>query len=316
MNHPLYPLTFDPIYQTYIWGGRQLADVYGRSIPGEPCAESWELSDRPDGMSIVREGPLVGTSFRTLIETRAVELFGHEPPPVFPLLIKILDAKTTLSVQVHPNDVTAASRGGEAKSELWYVLSAEPGAKVYCGLKPGCTETSLRAAIEQEQLEDFLEVIEVTKGNVINVPGGCVHAIASGCLLLEVQQNSNTTYRLYDWNRRGPDGQPRALHIDQAMEVIDWESADCGKVAVKADASRCTKLLSTPYFTLERLDLSDPVDFQTQGRWHILFVESGQLHIDDTVLNAGQTCLIPACLASVRLEGTSQLPARVIRIFQ
>jgi mannose-6-phosphate isomerase len=315
MNDSLYPLTFDPVYWRYPWGGRKLADVFDREIPGEPTAESWELSDRADGMSVIAHGPLEGTTLRSLIETRGEELLGTPTPETFPLLVKILDAKTALSVQVHPNDATAAAFGGEAKTEMWYVLDADPGARVYCGLKPGNTEGTLREAIEKDYLEKCLETIEVAKGDVIFVPGGCVHAIAAGCLLLEVQQNSNTTYRLYDWGRIGHDGKPRDLHIARAIQVIDWNPGNHGKIETREIKPGHTQLLRTPYFSLERIAIHQAHDLPTNGTWQILFVESGSIRIADKLdLAAGQTCLLPACMASCTLESRSGSTTQLIRI--
>lgn len=315
MNDSLYPLTFYPVYRDYVWGGRKLADVYGREIPAEPTAESWELSDRMDGMSVIAHGPLEGTTLRSLIESRGEELLGTPPPEIFPLLVKILDAKTSLSVQVHPNDATAAAFGGEAKTEMWYVLDADPGARVYCGLKPGSTEETLQEALEKNHLETCLESIEVTRGDVIFVPGGCVHAIAAGCLLLEVQQNSNTTYRLYDWGRVGHDGKPRDLHVARAIQVIDWDSGNHGKIETREIKPGHTQLLRTPYFSLERIAIHQPHVLPTNGTWQILFVESGSIRIADKLdLAAGRTCLVPACMASCTLECPSGSTAQVIRI--
>jgi len=315
MNDSLYPLTFYPVYQHYVWGGRKLADVFDRDIPGEPTAESWELSDRADGMSVIAHGSLEGTTLRSLIECRGEELLGTPIPEAFPLLVKILDAKTALSVQVHPNDVTAATFGGEAKTEMWYVLDADPGARVYCGLKPTITDDTLKTAIEQNQLEKHLETIDVSRGDVIFVPGGCVHAIAAGCLLLEVQQNSNTTYRLYDWGRAGRDGKPRDLHVAQAIQAIDWDPGNHGKMETREIQPGHTQLLRTPYFSMERIAIHQAHDLPVNGTWQILFLESGSIRIADKLdLAAGRTCLLPACMDSCTLESRSGSPAQLIRI--
>lgn len=304
------------MYQTYLWGGRQIPNHYGRrDAPAEgPVAESWEVSDRPDGMSVVAGGPWDGRTLRSLIEEHREALLGKSPAgPVFPLLIKLIDARETLSVQVHPDDVTASQGMGEAKSEAWYILRAEPGACLYRGLKAGVTAAQAERSLTDGSMADLLERVPVDAGDIVYVPGGTVHAIGAGCLLLEVQQNSNTTYRIFDWNRVGPDGKPRALHIEEARKVSHWETADTHS---PAEDGRC----ETPYFTIEpcvlgkrALSIADPLKGFT-----VLFVEEGPVKIqvgeEEIMADTASTWLIPAALRKVKVARPGEDAARVVLI--
>jgi mannose-6-phosphate isomerase len=290
-------LRFHPVYQSYIWGGDKLRRHLGRTdTPTGKVAESWEISDRADGMSVVSEGPLAGKSLRELIQADSKAVLGDlVSTEVFPLLIKLLDADQTLSVQVHPNDETAAKFGGEAKTESWYILEAERDACVYCGLEPGVTAESFRRAIEENRLEPLLKKIPVQAGDAIFVPGGRVHAIASGCLLLEVQQNSNTTYRIYDWGRVDDKGKGRELHIDQALEVSILEEEKDALTPPKglnplAGMAR-EQVMRSPWFLLERLRVSEDAELPANPQsFQVLFAIDG----DVKVSSGGETVQVPA----------------------
>ncbi len=308
------PLRFRPVYQTYIWGGRNLRGRLGREdAPEGIVAESWEVSDRGDGMSVVSEGPLAGKSLRELVEAdRAGVLGTRAVTPVFPLLIKVLDAAQTLSVQVHPNDETAAKFGGEAKTEMWYVLEAAEDAAVYCGLVEGVTPEAFRAAIEGNALEPLLRRIPVKAGDAVFVPGGRVHAIGSGCLLLEVQQNSNTTYRIYDWGRVDAQGKSRELHIDAALRVTLWEDREDAltppvELPSLQGASRVL-VMESPYFRLERIVPSDSVVLPGEaGTFQVLFALEGELTVsaggEQVVAPRGSSVLLPAVVRDARVAG-------------
>jgi mannose-6-phosphate isomerase len=212
-----------------VWGGRRLETSLGKVLPPEkPIGESWELSDLPEpDQSEVAAGPLKGTSLRQLVEQDLRGLMG----PValdhgrFPLLVKYIDASQTLSIQVHPDEAAAARLGGRAKSEVWYVLDADPGAVIYLGLHPGTGPEELRHALETGEVEGLVVQVPARPGTLLPVPPGTVHAIGAGILLAEVQQPSDTTYRVYDWGRVGLDGRPRQLHVDQAVQSIHWDAA-------------------------------------------------------------------------------------------
>ncbi len=319
------PLRFRPVYQTYLWGGENLKTRLGRmDAPEGLVAESWEISDRDDGMGVVAEGPFAGKTFRELMEAHGPSLLGERcDAERFPLLIKVLDAAQTLSVQVHPNDETAAEFGGEAKTEMWYVLEAAPDAVVYCGLKEGVTPAAFRAAIEANTLEAWMKTVPVKPGDAIFVPGGRVHAIGAGCLLLEVQQNSNTTYRIYDWGRVGADGKGRELHIDKAMEVSLWKDPDSALTPPEPMDPFCglarEKIMESPYFRLEALKVLGETVLDFDGKsFQVLFaVEQGFTVTGngETVdVPRGSSVLIPAALREVLIVPDAA-DARVMRVF-
>ena len=237
-----YPLKFDPIFKTNVWGGRGLASNLGKALPGHgPVGESWEMVDLPGDQSLVAAGAAKGTALHQLMSDWGPQLMGSTAVDGgrFPLLVKYLDACQTLSVQVHPDKDAAARLGGRPKSEAWYIMDVAPGGVIYHGLQPGTTRRQLRDAIDEGQVEQLLARVEVKPGDLVPVPPGTVHAIGAGVLLAEVQQPSDTTYRVYDWGRMGLSGKPRDLHVDQALEAIHFGETppptqtleDGGKVA-------------------------------------------------------------------------------------
>ena len=317
-----YPLLFKPVYKDYIWGGDKIGRRFQRALPPGIYAESWEVSDRPEGMSVVTNGPLAGKSLHELVETMGRGLLGDFRADLFPLLIKIIDARETLSVQVHPNDESAKKYGGEPKTEMWYVLEAEPGAQLYCGLKPGVDAKKLEEAIRSNQVADLLMTIPVKRGDAVFVPGGRVHAIGAGCLLLEVQQNSNTTYRLYDWDRVGPDGKSRPLHIRESLQVIRWNDSNSAKlIPQKRDAlgkNEHWEILMSSFFNMERFVLREPLAASTNGKtFHVLFVAEGKVRVQagqtSEILSDGTSCLIPAALSKYTCEPLEK-GAELIRV--
>lgn len=311
MSSELYPLLLRPVYKDYIWGGRRIPEMYARGPNHGVCAESWEVADRPEGMSIIENGPLAGTPLHTLVESHPGALVGEDcNAAAFPLLIKIIDARERLSLQVHPNDLNAARTGGEPKTEMWYVVDAAAGAAVLAGLVPGTTAPDFRDALRNNAAESLLRKIPVRRGDVVFVPGGRVHAIDRGCLLLEIQQNSNTTYRVYDWGRVGTDGKPRSLHVKQALASIVWEE----NLPVKTQPRQLRisgentwwNILDCEHFSVERIDLGHPETVRMDGRsFHALFTIKGPLGIRSAgtgfTLNAGMSCLVPACAGSYEL---------------
>ena len=219
-----YPLTFTPLMKEKVWGGRRLADL-NKALPAAgPVGESWELVDLDEDQSVVASGPAAGVGLHQLITAWGADLMGSAglDGGRFPLLVKYLDAEQTLSVQVHPDAETAARLGGRPKSEAWYILGVEPGGVIYRGLKPGTDRAAMAAALVSDKVEELLAVEHVQPGDLVSVPPGTVHAIGAGVLLAEVQQPSDTTYRVYDWGRDGLDGKPRALHINDALESIHF----------------------------------------------------------------------------------------------
>lgn len=219
-------LSFEPLYQERVWGGRGLETALGRPLPaGRPIGESWEIVDRPEAQSVVKEGPHHGLTLRQLIRDHAPEVMGPawDPSRPFPLLVKWLDCRERLSLQVHPPAAVAPKLGGEPKTENWYIADAAPGAQLIVGLTPGTRPSDFEAAIGTGTLEKWVRRFPVARGDSILVHSGEVHAIDAGNLILEIQQNSDTTYRVYDWGRVGLDGKPRQMHVRESMESIRWD---------------------------------------------------------------------------------------------
>ena len=220
----IYPLAFEPVYKDYIWGGRNLETKLGRALPAGIVAESWEIAAHPNGQTKVAAGPLAGYTLGALQAQLGQRLLGQDVDAgSFPLLIKVIDANRWLSVQVHPDDVYAQEHAGElGKTELWIILHAEPGAELIYGLKSGVTPEQFSQAAANGLIEPLLHRVSIRAGDAVYLPAGTVHALGPGTIIAEIQQNSDTTYRLYDWGRSGADGQSRPLHVQQALDVIDW----------------------------------------------------------------------------------------------
>lgn len=317
MNEPLYPLRFRPIYQNYPWGGRRFESFLQRVLgPEEHYAESWEVSDVEGFSSVVENGPLAGRTLRELMAARRDELLGEHPPqsssaPLqgrFPLLLKYLDARESLSVQVHPDDARAAQLDPPdlGKTEAWVVLAAEPGSKIYAGLRPGVGPEDLAEAIRRGTCQELLHRLEPGPGECVLLPAGTVHALGAGLLVAEIQRTSNTTYRLYDWNRLGRDGKPRPLHIEQGLEAVDF-----GRDPVEPQRpqptgrSGVTRLVTCDKFVLDRWQLDAAASAGGDRRCHILTVLEGGLQMpadpSGQVLPRGRTVLLPAASGAVEL---------------
>jgi mannose-6-phosphate isomerase len=271
------PLTFSPLYMQRVWGGRSLETVYHRILPDDaPYGESWEISDRENEQSIVVDGPYAGKTLHELWTSERETIFGEGLPlsERFPLLIKVLDARDDLSIQVHPPAALAASLGGDPKTEMWFIADADPGAKLYAGLKKGVTRESFEAALADGSVADFVHAIVPTKGESIFIPSGRLHAIGAGFLIHEIQQNSDTTYRVFDWNRVGLDGKPRELHVEQSMKSIDFNDFEPGM-----DRARSIVIAECEFFKVEKLTLApgDPVGNQAGDRFSIFSVAEGSV---------------------------------------
>lgn len=313
MPEPLPPLLFAPIVKPLPWGGRRLELRLGKRLPvGTPCGESWEVVDLPGDQSLVLDGPLCGTTLAKLAAHRGEELLGDVPLSRgrFPLLFKFLDAHESLSVQVHPDEQAAREiRGASPKTEAWYILDADPGAVLWIGLRQGVSLEHLTAAIrEGAGVLELLEPVPARPGEFHFLPAGTLHAIGAGVLLAEIQQSSDTTYRVYDHGRLGLDGRPRSLHIDEALLSIRPDLSGSGIRALQPLSGRPG--VRCQAFSFERIGLS-PGD--------VCFLEGGRPQIVATVLGAGalregsrppvplplgQTCLVPAC-RTVKLEATA-----------
>ncbi|HTS18225.1 MAG TPA: class I mannose-6-phosphate isomerase [Verrucomicrobiae bacterium] len=337
----LYPYKFTPALIERVWGGNAL-EHYGKSVPpGKHIGESWEISDRDDVQSVVANGHDKGKTLRQQIETHGIQLLGtncvadvgrarspNAPNPAdsassktpapsvaptalprFPLLVKLLDARERLSLQVHPPPALAAKLKGEPKTEMWYVLETDPDAHLIAGLRKGVSGADFMRALEGQKdvkpIEDMLYRFPVMPGDVFFVPSGRIHAIDAGVVLVEIQQNSDTTYRVYDWGRVGLDGKPRQLHVKESLVCIDFKDFEPKKQRAMVEQKGVNglwRLVECEYFHVHRLDLTNAWPDRTDGStFHILTCISGQLGIltpdgKEDRLNIGEFLLIPASL--------------------
>jgi mannose-6-phosphate isomerase len=299
----LTPLVFRPLYRRYIWGGRGFAAVFGRDLPpGDDYAESWELVDRGADQSIVAEGPWSGRSLGELVREHGDAVLGSHVGERFPLLFKFLDACRDLSVQVHPDDARAArlSQPDLGKTEAWYVVAARPGSRIYAGLQPGVGPRDLAAAINAGRCDTVLHAFEPSPGDCVFIPAGTIHAIGAGLLVAEIQQSSDVTYRLHDWNRTGPDGRPRPLHIEAGLEAVT-QTGPVGPVTPAATSDGdVSRLVDCPYFRLDEVSPRGHWDVGGDGRWHFLAVLTGSVSCDDRwglpPLGPGGCVLMPAAI--------------------
>lgn len=300
----LYPLRFQPLYRRYLWGGRRLETVLGKQLPDEgEVAESWEVVDRGEDQSIVAAGPLRGTPLHELVASHGPQLLGrHHPQARFPLLFKFLDAHKVLSVQVHPDDERAVRLDPPdlGKTEAWVVLHAEPGSLIYAGLKRGFDRHALEREVTRGTAELCLHRFEPRVGDCVFIPAGTVHALGAGLVIAEIQQASDTTFRLHDWNRVGADGLPRPLHIVQSLDVIDYDRGPVSPQSPTAtDNPNVWRLAACDKFVLDRREFEEPQRVGGDARFHILAVLEGSVAVAgdaaDSPLGRGQTMLLPAC---------------------
>ena len=309
----LYPFTFRPIFKERVWGGRELERLYHKPLPpGVPIGESWEISDRPGDVSVIANGTLAGKDLRWLMENHSADLLGEARPQGgrFPLLIKILDAQDKLSLQVHPPPAKAAELGGEPKTEMWYVAEAAPGAELYVGLKRGVTRAEFEQRIKAGTVAECFHRVSVRPGDAMFLPSGRVHALGAGLIIFEVQQNSDTTYRVFDWNRLGLDGKPRELHIPQSLASIDfndYEPSLLPRAFAQHGEHKVRSLVRDPLFTAEAQEASAGTNVPLRpNKMQIIALLAGSVQVDDgtgtLALAAGQFCLVPASLAQVTLR--------------
>lgn len=300
---PLYPLRFEPFLRRLPWGGRRLESVLGKRLPpGDDYAESWEIADHELHHSRVAAGPLAGWSLERLVAEHGPELLGrHWPQEHFPLLLKFLDAHSALSVQVHPDDAHAAtfSPAQCGKSEVWMILAAEPGSVLYAGLKRGVDRLALQRAIAAGEVVDCLHAHRAEPGDCFWLPAGTVHALGAGVMVAELQQPSDCTFRLFDWGRRDANGQPRALHIDEALAAIHFEFGPVEPVVPQPTRSpQIERLVSSEQFVLERWRLSRPEPIGGDAACRVLAVISGTIEIAGEGFRqrwaTGTTALVPA----------------------
>ena len=316
----LYPFVFQPIFKDRIWGGRELERLYAKKIPaGQPIGEAWEISDRPGDASVITNGPLAGKNLRWLMENHATEILGDAKPAAggrFPLLCKILDAREKLSLQVHPPASKAAELKGEPKTEMWFIADAAPDASLYVGLKRGVTRAEFEKKISDGTVADCFHRIPVKAGDTMFLPSGRVHAIGDGLVIFEIQQNSDTTYRVFDWNRVGLDGKPRELHIAQSLASIDFNDFEPKLVPANYQLARNFKyrhLVQDPLFNVQEMVFETAGSLVLAGQLlRIIAAVKGVVEVADATskisikLEPGQFGLIPASLKGVEIKAQSQ----------
>jgi mannose-6-phosphate isomerase len=319
----LYPLTFRPIFKERIWGGRKLEELYHKPLPpGVPIGESWELSDRPGDVSVIANGPLAGNDLHWLVEHHQSELLGSTKLEAgrFPLLIKLLDAREKLSLQVHPPASKAAALSGEPKTEMWYVADAAPDAELYVGLKKGVSRVEFERRIRDGSVARCFQRVPVRAGDAMFLPSGRIHAIGSGLVIFEIQQNSDTTYRVFDWNRLGLDGKPRQLHVAQSLESINFDDFEPGLAPAQYlthGRLRSRNLVRDPLFTVDAVTApaGEPIPLN-RPEMKILGLVKGGLKLNAgqnaLELNAGQFCLLPA---SVPVEAKTEVGCTLLVVY-
>lgn len=310
----LYPLKFKPLYKNYIWGGRNLASIGKRLPPEGIVAESWEVSCHKNGPSVIANGEYCDLQLPGLIERLGRKIVGNSLPlkdvAKFPLLVKFLDAEDNLSVQVHPDDSYAfKNENGEyGKNEMWYIISAKPGARIVYGVIPGTGREKFAEALANNNVESCLRTIEVTAGDVINIPAGMLHAVGKGIILAEIQQNSDTSYRVYDYGRTG-----RPLHISKALDVIDFKSEGArekyaGLELMIGDSSTKRIVVANQYFCTEIYNVRGAVrEHADGGKFYIFTFTNGCGTIEwgggKLPVSAGESVLIPAAMGKYILDG-------------
>ena len=304
----LKPIKLIPVFKDYIWGGNRLVKEYNKKCDFERVAESWELSTHKDGESVVADGNFMGFTLSEYIKSNKHNVLGSNAKPFdnFPILIKLIDAKEALSIQVHPDDEYSLKHNSEyGKTEMWYILDCEEDSYLYYGFKKGISKEEFRKSIEDNTLIDYLNKVKVKKGDVFFIEAGTIHAIGKGIVICEIQQNSNTTYRVYDYDRTDKDGNKRPLHIQQAIEVTETKPA-------KNYERNETILAKCKYFTVEEINVTDEVLLDiTNNSFKSIIVVDGQATLSNdvyfTTIKKGDSVFIPAQDTVFKIEGRCQL---------
>jgi mannose-6-phosphate isomerase len=302
------PIIFEPLFMERVWGGRTMEAVFHKNLPpATSIGESWEIVDRPEAQSLVHHGPLKGKTLHDLWQHHRQEIFGENlsvddgDGERFPLLIKILDAQEKLSVQVHPPRHKAHKLGGEPKTEMWYIVRAGGTADLYVGLKKGVGREEFQRAIKEGTVAEKIHRVETHNGDAMFLPSGRLHAIGAGNLIFEIQQNSDTTYRVFDWNRSGLDGKPRELHIDESLASIDFDDEEPGLLDPSGEV-----LVECDYFRTERWELHRPRAATDGQRFAIIACVQGRLACGQETFEPGQFFLVPRCMEEPQLRPLSE----------
>ncbi|MFL6514219.1 MAG: type I phosphomannose isomerase catalytic subunit [Chthoniobacterales bacterium] len=288
------PITFQPIFMERIWGGRRLDTKFGKALPPQKrIGESWEVVDREEAQSVVANGPLRGTSLHDLWQHHRNEIFGAaRPSDRFPILIKLLDAQDKLSLQVHPPPHAADQLGSECKTEFWYVAAADPGAKLFVGLNKPMTRQAFEKSIHAGTIADCVHSISVETGDAMFLPSGRFHALGAGSVIVEIQQNSDTTYRVFDWNRVDETGEQRQLHVAPALQCIDFD--DVRPELVRPDGET---LVQNELFEVQKWQLAEPREIAATGEFAFVCCLTGRIECAGVEIAPGGFMLIPASLS-------------------
>ncbi len=309
----MYPLKLDPAFKDYLWGGTRLRDDFGKKCDYDKVAESWELSCHKDGNSIIANGEYSGKTLAEYIERCGKTVLGTNCARFeqFPILIKLIDAKDNLSVQVHPDNEYAQRVEGEyGKTEMWYIVDCDEGAELLYGFKHDITKEEFRTRIESNTLLEVTNSVPVKKGDVFFIEAGTLHAIGKGILIAEIQQNSNTTYRIYDYGRVGADGKPRQLHIDKAVDVTNLCPAKPYPVTEPFTENGAVKrlLAESDYFTVYTVDAEEKASFKAdETSFHSILLLEGSAELDcggeKLSLKKGDSIFVPAGCGEYSLTG-------------
>ncbi len=314
----LYPFTFQPIFKERVWGGRNIERLYGKNLPDKQViGESWEITDRPEGVSVIANGAFAGKTLRWLMENHAAELLGAERAgaKTFPLLVKILDAQDKLSLQVHPPAAKAKELKGDPKTEMWFIADATPSADLFVGLKRGVTREDFERKVGDGSVAECFHHIPVKAGDTMFLPSGRVHAIGAGNVIFEIQQNSDTTYRVFDWNRLGLDGKPREMHVAQSLASIDFN--DFEPSLAKGEYSR-NETFAVRYLVDDPLFRTNAWQIKRGQRFHvssklpqILGIVRGRMTITgnnvEVPLKPGDFCLVPSAVERISVQSETQV---------
>ncbi len=310
------PIFLEPEFKDYIWGGQKLKNIFKKKVKNEECtAESWEISTNENGESTIKNGQYKGKTLTQIFNEKEIreDVFGTKCMGLteFPLLVKFIDANKSLSVQVHPdNEYARKYENSLGKTEMWYILDCEPGAQIICGVKPGVTKEILKESMNSEKIVECLNYIDVEKGDAIYIPSGTIHALLGKTLVAEVQQNSNLTYRVYDWGRVGKDGKPRELHIQKALDVIDTEKTPQIKKINNNEVK--VNIVDSEFFITNKINVNGKFEENISNESFIAFdvVEgNGTLKVFEQVyeINKGDSFIIPACAVKYELNGEIEL---------
>lgn len=312
MKNRLYPLKFQPILKDKVWGGSKLKSILHKNTTSNKTGESWEISAIENSVSVVDNGALNGEQLTDLLRIYKADLVGEDVynkyGNTFPLLFKFLDADQNLSLQLHPNDKIAKERHNSfGKSEMWYVLQVDPQAGIYVGFEKGTTREDYLKHLQDGSLEQIMNFVEVKPGDVFYIKPGLVHSIGKGVLLAEIQQSSDITYRVFDWNRRDLNGEPRTLHTELALDAIDFEFDDF-KIEYKNEVDVFQTLVKNDFFKTRRINLTKnaEIDYSGTSSFVVFMCVKGKVDIHtadfSATLKFGETLLIPACVDQVEIK--------------